>query len=110
MKRFISFIAALSGVFLALSSPAALADKRVALVIGNSAYQNVAKLPNPAKDATSIADLFKKAGFEFVDLQTDVGNLDFKRAVRNFEDAAADADIAVVFSPATASKSAAPTT
>jgi hypothetical protein len=30
------------------------ADKRVALVIGNSGYQNVARLGNPANDATPI--------------------------------------------------------
>jgi len=82
---------------LALSTTAALADKRVALILGNSAYENVARLPNPAADARSIAKLLRDAGFDSVDLQIDVGNLDFKRALRRFEDAARDADIAVVF-------------
>jgi Caspase domain len=44
-----------------------------------------------------MADMFRKAGFDVVILQQDVGNLDFKRAVRRFEEAALDADIAVVF-------------
>ena len=59
--RFVS-IAVIAGaaIFLAFSSSSALADKRVALVVGNSAYQNVAKLPNPASDASAIAELFRK--------------------------------------------------
>jgi len=75
----------------------ALADRRVALVIGNSAYQHAPVLPNPAKDAKAIAEMFAKAGYDVVSAQYDVGNLDFKRAIRKFEDAAADADIAVVY-------------
>jgi uncharacterized caspase-like protein len=84
------------GLLLAVSGFSALAEKRVALIIGNSAYQNAGKLPNPARDAESVADMFKKAGYE-VSLLRDVGNLDFKRNIRKFEDSAADADIAVVF-------------
>ena len=93
-------IAALAGaaaIVLAFSSNAALADKRVALVVGNSSYQNVAKLPNPSADATAIAQMFRDAGFDVVDLQLDVGNLEFKRAIRRFEDAASDSDMAVAF-------------
>ena len=74
----------------------AFAEKRVALVIGNGAYKD-APLANPARDAKAIADLLKKAGFEVVQARTDVGNLDFKRALQEFEDIAEEADIAVVF-------------
>ena len=73
------------------------ADKRVALIVGNSTYQTVPRLPNPARDAASVAKMFKDAGFETVDLALDVGNLEFKRAIRKFETMADDADIAVVF-------------
>ena len=98
IERLVSGVAAIGGaILLSLSASAALADKRVALVVGNSAYQTVAQLPNPSKDAKSIAKLLKDAGFDYVDLQQDVGNLDFKRAIRKFEDVARDADIAVVF-------------
>jgi outer membrane protein assembly factor BamD (BamD/ComL family) len=98
MKRLGSFAAMLVGgaLLLALSSVAAMADKRVALVVGNSSYQNVGRLPNPSKDADAVAQMFKKAGYE-VTLLRDVGNLDFKRGIRKFEDAASNADIAVVF-------------
>ena len=98
MKRLGSIAATLVGgaLLLALSGVAAVAEKRVALVVGNSSYQNVGRLPNPAKDADAVAQMFKKAGYE-VSLLRDVGNLDFKRGIRKFEDAASDADIAVVF-------------
>src|SRR5262252_2401962 len=84
-------------LLLPLSSDAARAEKRVALVIGNGAYQTVAQLPNPPKDAAAIAEMFKKSGFEWVKLRSDLGNLEFKRALREFMDAATDADVAVVY-------------
>jgi uncharacterized caspase-like protein len=71
--------------------------KRVALVIGNAAYQNAPKLSTPVHDATAIADVFKTAGFDSVQLVRDGGNLDLKRALRTFTDAAADADFAIVY-------------
>ena len=85
------------GVFLTpLCSELAFAEGRVALVIGNSAYQNAPTLPNPKRDAQAIAASLKKGGYTVVSAN-DVGNLQFKRAVRQFEDAAANAEIAVVF-------------
>jgi uncharacterized caspase-like protein len=47
----------------ALASPA-LAEKRVALVVGNSAYQNVIPLDNPANDATLLAQALKELGLQ----------------------------------------------
>src|SRR5215208_2694205 len=84
-------------ITLPLSAGAARAEKRVALVIGNGVYQNVPKLANPIKDAAALADIFRGAGFESVKLREDVSNLEFKRALREFMDAAQDADIAVVY-------------
>ena len=69
----------------------------MALVIGNSAYRNVAPLPNPVNDAAAIALMFKNAGFDNVELRRDVGIGDLRRAVREFADKSQDADIAVVF-------------
>ena len=43
---------------------AALAETRLALVIGNSAYQTVSPLPNPANDARAMAEFLTKAGFD----------------------------------------------
>jgi Caspase domain len=98
MKRLRSIAAVLlgGGLMLVISGSVVLADKRVALVIGNSSYQNAARLPNPARDADAVADMFKRAGYE-VSLLKDAGNLEFKRNIRKFEDTASDADVAVVF-------------
>ena len=46
-----------------LFSQPALAGKRVALVIGNSAYQNVNSLANPANDSGAMSAIFKDSGF-----------------------------------------------
>ena len=78
-----------------LSAPAAA--KRVALVIGNSAYKNVVRLPNPVSDAKDMADLFRKSGFDLVETLNDVTGVQLRRAVREFTNVARDADIAIVF-------------
>src|ERR1700759_470164 len=75
----------------------AFAGKRVALVLGNSAYQNVPRLTNPANDAALMADTFKKAGFDVVVSKQDLGALEARRVLRDFSDNAADADIAVIY-------------
>jgi uncharacterized caspase-like protein len=80
-----------------LTAGHALAEKRVALIIGNSTYDKVARLPNPANDAALIADTFKSAGFDSVDLRRDLKVGDMRRALRDFLDKARDADVAVVY-------------
>ena len=45
----------LTAVSLGLSGGPASAEKRVALIVGNSAYQNVTRLDNPKNDAALIA-------------------------------------------------------
>jgi hypothetical protein len=79
------------------SSPVAYADKRVALVIGNSAYLNVAPLANAANDANTMTVLFKNGGFDIVESRIDLKNVEMRRALRDFADKAKDADIAVVY-------------
>jgi hypothetical protein len=73
------------------------ADRRVALVIGNSTYKNASSLPNTINDSTAIAALFKSVGFEVVISRADLGVVDFKRAVREFLLTAENSDIAVVY-------------
>ena len=41
--------------------------RRVALVIGNGAYQNAPKLPNPAADAKAVADALRGLDFEVIE-------------------------------------------
>ena len=69
----------------------------MAFVIGNSAYKNATSLPNTINDANVVAALFRSVGFEVVTLRSDLGVVDFKRAVRDFLITAETADIAVVY-------------
>ena len=70
---------------LLFSLPAA-AEKRVALVVGNSNYAQVGTLANPANDANDISSALKSAGFEVI-LGIDVDKREFDaRKVRNFAD------------------------
>jgi uncharacterized caspase-like protein len=82
---------------LLLVSQPAFAGKRVALVIGNAAYQNVARLPNPANDGATMAATLKDAGFDVVDSRHDLSAADTRRVLRDFADSARDAEIAVVY-------------
>ena len=86
----------LAAALLLVSHPA-LAEKRVALILGNSAYQNAPPLANPVNDAALIAAKLKAAGFDVVDSRHDLSALQTRRALRDFEDNARDADIAVVY-------------
>jgi uncharacterized caspase-like protein len=89
---------ALTAVFsLVFASNAALADKRVALVIGNSAYQNAPQLPNPARDAAAISEMLRKAKFDVVQTVNNASNADLRRTLREFSDKTQNADIAVVY-------------
>jgi uncharacterized caspase-like protein len=83
-------------LLLAVCRPA-FAEKRVALVVGNSAYQNVAGLPNPVNDGAVMAATLKDAGFDVVDSRHDLSAIEMRRALRDFADRARDADIAVVY-------------
>jgi uncharacterized caspase-like protein len=87
----------LTAAALLLASEPALAEKRVALVLGNSAYQNVAPLTNPANDSAKMAATLKDAGFDVVDSRRDLPAAETRRALRDFADRARDADIAVVY-------------
>jgi len=81
----------------AFTASAALAEKRVALVIGNGSYSKVARLPNPVNDANAMAALFRRAGFDVVEIKRDLGVAAMRRTLRDFSDQVRDADIAVVF-------------
>ena len=49
-----------------ISVGAALAENRIALVIGNSDYTSVSALPNPINDARAVSTFLSSAGFEVV--------------------------------------------
>ena len=87
---------ALSLLVLLFFHSAALAEKRIALVIGNGTYANVAKLRNPLNDSSAMAELLRQAGFKVIE-KSDLGVDAMRRTLREFSYDVRDADIAVVF-------------
>jgi uncharacterized caspase-like protein len=75
---------------------AARAETRVALVIGNAAYQQVPRLPTPEDDAAAIGQLLRSAEFD-VSIELNLGAADMQRAMRDFSTRARDADLVAVF-------------
>ncbi len=70
--------------------------KRVALVIGNGAYEHTVPLPNPANDAELMASKLRALGFEVVAGQ-DQTYTDMRRTVMEFAKKAYGAEIALLF-------------
>jgi hypothetical protein len=87
---------ALAVVVLCLLSATADAERRVALVIGNSAYAYAGDLANPKNDATDVSSALKKRGFEVID-GLDLDKAAFDRKVRDFATALSGADVGVFF-------------
>jgi hypothetical protein len=58
-------------------------EQRVALVIGNSKYENAVSLANPDNDAQSVAELLNSAGFEVI-AATDLTQDDMIKVMQNF--------------------------
>ena len=75
----------------------ALAERRVALVIGNSAYQKVPRLTNPTSDAAALVAMLEAAQFDSVESKFDLTATELRRTLRDFADRTREADIAVVY-------------
>src|SRR5262245_30747548 len=78
------------------AAPAAGEQRRVALVLGNGAYQNVPPLPNPAADAKAVAAELEKLGFEVVS-GYDLTKLETQETIARFAKIVRGADIALFF-------------
>jgi hypothetical protein len=89
-------IAALSIAGLLVSANVAKADKRVAFVVGNGAYKNVAALPNPAIDAKSMAKVLRNVGFDVVE-GTNLTRDKMTERLLEFGKKAQGADVALFF-------------
>src|SRR6201999_2545921 len=89
-------IAALSLLGLLVSADIAKADKRVAFVVGNGAYKNVAPLPNPAIDAKAMAKVLRNVGFDVVE-GTNLTRDKMTERLLEFGKKAQGADVAVFF-------------
>jgi Caspase domain len=69
-----------------IAASPAHADRRVALIIGNSAYMNVPRLANPDNDARLMAETLRSLGFTLVggSAQLDLNEDGFRRVVEEF--------------------------
>jgi uncharacterized caspase-like protein len=92
--RFPTLIVSL--ICMALSASAAQAERRVAFVVGNGAYKNVAQLPNPPVDAKAMAGVLRNVGFEVVE-GTNLTRDKMTEKLLDFGKKAQGADVAVFF-------------
>ena len=104
------FLCTLLFMLAGIGSPPALADTRVALVIGNTDYRHVAKLANPANDANLLADTLRSIGFTLVGgrAQLDLDKPALEKVIQEFGDRLADADVGCSITPGMASRCVAP--
>jgi TPR repeat protein len=86
-------------LFTVVLADGASAEKRVALVIGNSIYRNVARLENPDNDAALMAKTLKELGFVLVggDARTDLDKHALDEAVQAFGHEIQGADVAMFY-------------
>lgn len=83
-------------ILLVAEMSAAQAEKRVALVIGNSSYEHVPTLANPSNDAGDMAAVLKSLGFEVVE-GSDLKQNEMRETVRRFGEALQGADVSLFF-------------
>ena len=77
----------------------AIADKRVALVVGNSAYQSITRLDNPRNDAILMAETLGRLGFTLVGggAQLDLDKTSLDNAIQNFGRQIQGADVTLFY-------------
>ena len=93
IHRVILGVLLISGVWLPLTLQA---SERVALVIGNAAYQH-APLRNPVNDATDLARALREQGFTQV-IQVNNADLNgMRRALRDFREALVGAELGLFY-------------
>jgi uncharacterized caspase-like protein len=83
-------------MFASAASATTGAQRRVALVIGNSAYQFAPHLPNPTNDAEAMAATLQKLGFE-VTKGVDLDRTETEMIIREFSKTLPGADVALLF-------------
>jgi caspase domain-containing protein/uncharacterized protein DUF4189 len=96
--RIVTLAAFSLAAILAGAWPAA-AEKRIALVIGNSAYRNITALDNPSKDAALMAETLSGLGFTLVGgrAQLDLDKQAMDNAVQSFGRQVQGADVALFY-------------
>ena len=99
MPTRLSFIFGAVAVVASMAAGPALADKRVALIIGNSDYWFVARLDNAANDAKLMAKTLRGLGFTIVggDAELDLDKARFDHALQDFGNQVLGADVALFY-------------
>ena len=96
MQALRSLVVAVVG-FVVLTVPSmVLADGRVALMVGNSTYAHIGRLPNPDNDARDMSAALRRLGFE-VTTELDANRVELTEALRAFTRQSAGADVSLVF-------------
>ncbi|MBR1212498.1 caspase family protein [Bradyrhizobium sp. JYMT SZCCT0180] len=80
----------------AVSATPARAEKRLALVVGNNAYESVPKLEKAVNDAKAVSSSLQSLGFQ-VQLATDLNRRDFIRQLSAFMDKVSAGDLALIY-------------
>ena len=91
-----SFVATVLVLVVFASATVVLADGRVALVVGNSTYGHIGRLPNPENDAVDMAAALQRLGFD-VTTELDADRVALTEALRAFTRRSAGADVSLVF-------------
>ncbi len=86
----------LAWVMLIAGINVAIAEKRVALVIGNSAYQHTTSLLNPSNDAEDVTAKLRRLNFDVITGNDLTGN-EFSQLVIDFTQRLQGADVALLF-------------
>jgi uncharacterized caspase-like protein len=94
--KLLAKIAVAFAMAVAIATPA-MAERRVALVIGNAQYKAVGILKNPINDANAFAMTLQNLGFDRVIVRTDLRKEEFESTLRDFAREADKADWAVVY-------------
>jgi caspase domain-containing protein len=87
---------AVLAAIIGMAATQAVAERRVALVVGNAQYAYTPALVNPRNDAQDMADTLKKVGFE-VTLGLDLDQTRFARTIDDFARALEGADVGLFF-------------
>ena len=95
MKRLIFPIGAATLLLFGLADDATAAE-RVALVVGNGAYQHTPSLANPTHDAEDVAKRLREVGFDVI-VGTDLSRKALYDKVKGFGDASDRADVSLFY-------------
>jgi len=96
MGRALAFVLTALAIGLAFATPARATERRVALVIGNSAYTNAPPLDNPVHDATAMRDKLQSLGFDVI-AGFDLTKAETQAVIAKFAQASRGADVAAFF-------------